>query len=92
MSRYVDADFFVQLEPHYAAGYNPSDTAPIYSARAVGITQKRPARQKPGTVLIKLTVRIPDAAFRALRPEALVVIPESLVQGEPIEVEAQDPS
>lgn len=91
MSRYIDATFYVQVEPDYVLGYRPSDTAPIRGARAVGLTQKRPQRQKPGSVLIKLTVRMPDAAFRALHPEAVITIPDSLIQGEPIEVQAEDP-
>lgn len=59
--------------------------------KATAITQKRPARPRPGVVLTKLTVRAPDAAFLPLRPEVVVVIPENMVVTSPIEVEAGNP-
>lgn len=90
--KHVDATFYVQLEPQYGYGYRPSDTAPIHGAHAVGMTQKKPAKQKPNSVLIKLTVRLPETAFRALTPEAVITIPDALTQALPIEVEAEDPS
>jgi hypothetical protein len=89
MSLY-DATFYVQIEPDF---YRYSGGERVRSIKAVALTQKRPAQQRPGTVLAKLTVRVPEAAFLPLRPEAIVVIPEDMtVASQPIEVEANDPS
>lgn len=86
------ATFYVQLDPEYAYGYrNSTDTSPIRGAKAVGLTQKKPGRPKPGSVIVKLTVDIPEGAFRALQPEAVITIPDSLTTGVPIEVTAEDP-
>lgn len=85
-----DATFYVQIEPDF---FGRSDNPHVRAIKAVAITQKRPERQRPGTVLTKLTVRVPDAAFLPLRPEAVVVVPEDMTAAAlPVEVEASDPS
>lgn len=88
---HVDATFYAQVEPEW--GYKPSyeTEAPLRAAKVVNVTQKRPSRPKPGTVLVKLTLRVPAAAFYPLRPEAIVVVPESLTEATPLEVVAEDP-
>jgi hypothetical protein len=84
-----DASFYVQLEPEFA-GYTGERR--VWGVKAVNITQKRPGRPKPGTVVVKLTVRVPEAAFLPLQPEAIVTIPETLTAPYPLEVSAEDPS
>lgn len=88
-----DASFYVQLEPEFY-GFRDPDTGErkVAGVKAVNITQKRPSRPKPGTVVVKLTVRVPEAAFLPLQPEAIVTIPESLTAPYPLEVAAEDPS
>jgi hypothetical protein len=83
-----EAEFYVQIEPEL---YGP-DPGRVRSIKAVALTQKRPGRQRAGTVMVKLRVRVPDGAFLPLRPEAIVVIPEGMTVAEPITVEAEDPS
>lgn len=82
-----DATFYLQLEPSFYGGQQQI----VREIRAVGLTQKRPTRQRAGSVVVKLTVRVPDAAFLPLRPQAIVVIPESMATTEPLEVVASDP-
>lgn len=95
MSSHVDATFFVQIEPEWGRWFDArnQDTAgAVAGAKAVAITQNKPSRQRPGTVLAKLTVRVPKGAFVPLRPEAVIVIPEDmLAAAQPVEVEAGDP-
>lgn len=87
-----DATFYVQLEPSGWYGFNRDTGEPRLSGiKAVRMTQSKPERQIPGTVLVKLTVRAPEAAFLPLRPEAIVVIPEDMTRTEPIQIEAVDP-
>lgn len=81
-----DATFYVQLDPSLYGGDNPR----VREIRAVALTQKRPAKQRAGTVLVKLTVRVPDAAFLPLRPEAIIIVPETMTSLAPIQVEAED--
>lgn len=91
--RDVDATFYVQIEPRWKEPrwyLDAAGNAILQAAKAVGITQERPRKQKPGTVLAKLTVRIPAGAFLPLAPEAVVVIPESMLVVEPLEVVATD--
>jgi hypothetical protein len=86
-----DTTVYLQVEPVFWKWGNTDDPS-LSSIRAVRMTQKRPAKQKPGTVMVKLTLRIPDRAFLPLRPEATIVIPEDLIAVESITVEAGDPT
>ena len=89
MSDTHDATFYVQVEPTF---WRWASDPQVASISAVRMTQKRPRVQRPGTAMVKLTVRIPDAAFLPLRPEAVIEIPMDLVTIEPLHVEAGDPS
>jgi hypothetical protein len=86
-----DTTVYLQVEPKFHQWY-ASDDPTVSSVSVVRFTQKRPAKQKPGTVMVKLTLRIPDRAFLPLRPEATIVIPEDLIAVESITVEAGDPT
>lgn len=88
---HVEATFYAQVEPEWGRTWAGEDEAPLRSAKVVRTTQQRPKRPQSGTVLLKLTVRVPAGAFYPLRPEAVVVIPESLTELGPIEVVAGDP-
>ena len=81
-----EATAYLQLEPDFYIAYGGAEPT-VRSIKAVALTQKRPQRQKSGTVLVKLTIRVPDAAFLPLRPEAVVVVPESMTIIEPVEAE-----
>lgn len=89
---HVDATFYAQVEPDWSGYTTGAGDRVLRGAKAVAITQKRPSRPKSGSVLVKLTVRIPAAAFLPLRPEAIVVIPEGMTVTTPVEVVAEDPS
>ena len=90
----VDATFYAQVEP-IERGYvlrDDEDRLPdVVGAKVVRVTQSRPGAPVPGTVLVKLTVRVPVAAFAPLRPAAVVVIPDDMTVAAPIEVVAGDP-
>lgn len=93
MSNHVDATFYAQVEPEWSRyASHLTGEKEVTGAKVVSITQGRPQKQRPGTVLTKLTLRVPKAAFLPLRPEAIVVIPEDMTVAAPIEVEAVDPS
>jgi hypothetical protein len=86
-----DATFYVQIEPSFGRYTDDAGRRKVYSLRAVNITQKSPSHPRGGAVLIKLTLRIPDAAFQPLRPEAVIVVPEDMIQINPvIDVEVTD--
>lgn len=84
-----DATLYLQMEPTWSR-YGPRDRASnLVGVRATGLTQKPSARR--GICEVKLTIRIPDGVFLPLRPEAVVVIPESMILTNAVEVEAVDP-
>lgn len=88
---HVDATFYAQVEPEWGYAYGDQDR-PVRGAKVVTITQKKPAKPRGGTVLVKLTIRVPAGAFLPLRPEAIVVIPEDMTVTAPVEVVAEDPA
>lgn len=87
-----DATFFVQIDPTFSTYTDMNGERTLREIRAVAITQKKSSRPRSGTVLVKLIIRIDDAAFLPLRPEAIIVVPANMTQVNPIEVEAEDPS
>lgn len=89
---HVDATVYLQVEPIEATWIRSREDEPrIESARVKRMTTKRPEQPLGGTVLVKLTLRLPVAAFRPMRPEAIVVVPDSLTELSPVEVVAEDP-
>jgi hypothetical protein len=88
---HVDATFYAQVEPEWGYAYAGDEDKPLRAAKVANVTQKRPTHPKPGTVLVKLTLRIPAAAFYPLRPEAIIIVPESLTEATPVEAIADDP-
>lgn len=87
----VDATFYAQVEPEWGHVVGPNGRRKIWAAKVVRITQGKPERPVGGTVLVKLIIRVPEAAFHPLEPEAVVVIPAALTEPQPIEVEATAP-
>ena len=86
----VRATVYLQVAPEVSRYYPKDDARSIQGAKVVGSTQKRSSKPQGGTVEVKLTVELPKAAFLPLRPEAIVVVPESMTTPHPIEVEAAD--
>jgi len=87
-----DATFYAQVEPVWSYGTDHNGDHQVRGAKVVGLTQKAPDRPRRGVVVCKLTIRIPDAAFLPLRPEAIIVIPTEMTNPWPIEVTAEDPN
>jgi hypothetical protein len=86
----VKATVYLQVEPERTPYYDADDVRGIRGAKVVNATQKRSARPKGGTVEVKIAIELPKAAFLPLRPEATVVVPESLTAPHPVEVVAED--
>lgn len=92
--RTVDASVYLQVEPTWRDGRWERDAngeLVLDGAKVARMTLGRPPRPKPGTVLVKVVLRLPAVAFLPLRPEAIVVVPEAMVEGVPLEVVAVDP-
>jgi hypothetical protein len=62
----------------------------VIRAKMVRLTKGKPASLSSDQVAVKVTIRIPARAFDALAPEAVIIVPEELVQ-HPVEVEAVEP-
>lgn len=90
MSESVKATVYLQVQPDYWNYADRDDIKSIRGAKVVGSTQNKATKPKPGTVEVKLTIEVPKGAFLPLRPEAVVVIPESLTNPHPVVVEALD--
>ena len=86
----VRATVFLQVAPETAHWLSEESPNYIQGAKVVNATQSRSKKPRGGTVEVKLTIEIPKAAFLPLRPEAIVVVPESMTVAHPVEVEAFD--
>src|SRR3954447_25117122 len=83
--------FYLQLEPLWSRRSGQDGERMPLGFKPVGVTQNRPQSPRAGSVTVKLTVAIPPAAFLPLRPEAEIVIPASLMEINPVVVEATAP-
>lgn len=90
----VRATVYLQVQPEYSWRAKQSkrfdEPSAIDGAKVIGSTQNKSQKPKPGTVEVKVTIEIPKGAFLPLRPEAIVIVPESLTEPHPVAVEAQD--
>jgi hypothetical protein len=86
----VRATVYLQVAPDRNTYMPADDVRSIAGAKVVASTQGKSSKPKAGTVEVKLTIELPKAAFLALRPEAVVVIPATLTQPHPVTVEAVD--
>ncbi|MEA1264226.1 hypothetical protein MicroSTF_14375 [Microbacterium sp. STF-2] len=90
----VRATVYLQVQPEYTwrakQRHEYDSPSAIEGAKVIGSTQNKAQKPKPGTVEVKITVELPKGVFLPLRPEAIVVIPETLTQPHPITVEAAD--
>lgn len=59
----------------------------VIRAKLARLTKGKPATLTGDQVAVKVTIRIPAKAFDALAPEAVILVPEELIQ-HPVEVEA----
>jgi len=84
MSGTHDANFYLQVKPdRYPSGK-------VRSLRAVRLTQGRPTEPAGDTVLVKLSLRLPDAAFEPLAPE-VIIVPEFQALRSAMEIEVLNP-
>ncbi|MDI9889949.1 hypothetical protein [Microbacterium sp. IEGM 1404] len=87
----VRAEVYLQVAPEYSRWVRDrASVEAIEGAKVVASTQNRSSSPRAGTVEVKLTVEIPKAAFVPLRPEAVVIVPESMTTPHPVAVEAHD--
>lgn len=85
---YVDATFYAQVEPVWRYTNGTLTSQSLRGARVVRLTQSHPSQPIGGTVLVKLTLRLPSKAFLPLRP-SVVVVPEA--DAEPVLLEVAHP-
>ncbi len=78
MNGFAEGDAYLQVR---------QDDRYPYKLKVVKSTQRQPEVVEAGCVVVKIKLRVPRAAFSPLQPEAVVTVPESLVQ-HPVDVEA----
>lgn len=79
MSRHREGTVYLVVRPGRYYGTLTVDKA----------TNKRPKVTSEGSIVVKLNLSIPEAAFLPLSPEATVTVPEGMVR-HPVTVEATD--
>lgn len=81
----VRATTYLQIEPDWSY-----DATTVLGAKVVRCTQRAPKdKQLSGTVLVKITIDVPESAFLPLTPEGVVTIPDNLTIPS---VEVSDPT
>lgn len=81
LGKKVETTVYLQLEPLWSS-YRGSDGQPtVRGVKVTKITQQRPKRING--VAVKLTVKLPAAAFLPLAPTVVVDVPEGALEFEP---------
>lgn len=88
-SDFQNATFYLQVEPEWGPYLNSDGSYNLVGAKALRITQKQPDPPKGGTVVVKLTVKVPSSALLPLRPAPVEIAAD---QATTVEVIAEDPS
>jgi hypothetical protein len=92
MSDTIDVPVYLQVEPSFYGWDATRQREFLRGAAMVRATQSRPSKPVPGTLLVKVTLRIAKDAFFPLAPSAVIVIPAALTDATPIVVTADDPT
>lgn len=83
----IRATTYLQIEPDWS--YNGER---VFGAKVVRQTQNPPGlNQRGGTLLVKISIDIPEGAFKPLQPEVVITIPEGMTLPMPIDVVAEAP-
>ncbi len=81
----VTATFYLQIRPEL------NWRGEIVGAKVVNCTQQKPNNQVSGTVLTKMSVKMPSSVFKPLEPAAEITLTDERTSYKPIEVEAEAP-
>jgi hypothetical protein len=81
-----DTTFYVQLSPKWNS-WDKNRLEGIALARA---TQKKPDKPVPGTITVKLTLALPDDAFKPYEPVVKIEIPENQIS-QNIQLKVEEP-
>lgn len=74
---------FLRLEPTWRYSWPGTDDDPkLDGVKVTGATQKRPRTAQNGCV-VELSITVPDAAFKPLRPRVTIDIPPEALDFEP---------
>lgn len=89
MSDTVDATGYIVVEAKRANYGYVGRPREVREAKLVKVLRSKPAELVGDQVAVKVTIRLPKSAFEALSPEAVIEVPEDLVQ-KPVEVTARE--
>lgn len=78
----AETTVYLQLEPQWGRWTNRDGDRVLAGMKVAGMTQRRPDRAK-GPV-VRLTLRVPDAAFLPLRPTVVIDVPDEALDFEPV--------
>lgn len=80
---------FLRIEPVWRHSFY-EDEPRLQEIKVTGVTQKRPRIAQNGCV-VELSLSVPDAAFKPLRPQVTIEIPPEALNFEPtVTVELPD--
>ena len=89
----VTTTAYLQVEPRFHQGNYWRDEAGnpgLEGAAVIGVTQRRPEKPRRGVVVVKVELDLPSGVFLPLRPQARIVVPDSLTALSPVEATAVD--
>lgn len=92
MSTTKTATVYAVLKADRSYGIRDPETGlrPVQEVKVDRTRQEYPSQLRPGEIVVRLAITVPNAAFDPLMPRAEIVVPESMIDQAPIVVEALD--
>lgn len=78
----AETTVYLQIEPEFSSYRDADGNQRVTGMRVTKMVKKSPGRISG--VMVKLRLRIPDAAFKPLAPTVTVDVPESALDYEPV--------
>ena len=93
MAEMVSTEVWLQVEPTFSNYIDRNGDRSVTKIRVVNCTARRPTgRAKAGTMVMRLNLRVPAAAFKPLAPTVTIEVPENMVlSADAINVEVDNP-
>lgn len=78
----AETTVYLQIEPEWSHWTDSNGDRTVRGMKVTKMTKNRPDRISG--VVVKLSLRIPDGAFKPLAPAVVVDVPESALDYEPV--------
>jgi hypothetical protein len=89
----ISTEVWLQVEPTFSAYASSNGDRSVTKIRVANVTSRRPTgRAKAGTMVMRLKLNVPEAAFKPLAPVVTIEVPsDMLLNADDVNVVVESP-